>query len=259
MKTKSLLFTLIMMLSIVKISSAQIMFQKTYGKENWNEGFSVELTSDSGFIFAGYTKNIYDITTNAYLIKTNESGDTLWTKLYRGTHYNYGLSVQQTTDGGFIMGTCYGGATLNAYLIKTNSNGDTLWTKGYGGILDDNINSVQQTTDGGYIILGTTKSFGAGASDIYVIKTDFKGDTIWTKAYGGTNMEDCASIRQTDDDGYIIAGFTNSFGAGNTDVYVIKIDSNGAVMWSKTYGSHTVDYGRSAMQTSDGGYIIAGF
>jgi hypothetical protein len=134
---------------------------------------------------------------------------------------------------------------------------DTLWTKTYGGAEYDRGYSVQQTIDGGYIIAGVTASFGAGEGDVWLLKTDSLGDTLWTKIYGGTADDIAYSVQQTLDQGYIIAGETNSFGAGGYDVYLIKTDSLGDPLWTKTYGGTAYDKGSSVRQTTDGGYILA--
>jgi hypothetical protein len=164
---------------------------------------------------------------DVYLIKTDANGDSLWTKTFGGTDNDFGLSIQQTTDGGYILvGETYsfGAGNDDVYLIKTDANGDSLWTKAFGGIGNDFGNSIEQTTDGGYIIGASTYSFGAGNVDVYLIKTDANGDSLWTKTFGGTAYDGLRSVQQTIDGGYIIAGYTNSFGAG---IYLIKTDANG--------------------------------
>ncbi|MFH1862466.1 MAG: hypothetical protein ABH878_06590, partial [bacterium] len=135
---------------------------------------------------------------------------------------------------------------------------DTLWTQTFGGSADDYGNSVQLTTDGGYIIAGSTNSFGAGAVDVYLIKTDASGSEIWSQTFGGSADDYGNSVQQTTDGGYIIAGSTNSCGAGSSDVYLIKTDASGAQVWSQTFGYSGVDEGRNVQQTTDGGYIITG-
>ncbi len=112
--------------------------------------------------------------------------------------------------------------------------------------------------DGGFIVVGTTLSFGAGDFDVYVIRTDANGNTAWTKTYGGADLDEGRSVWQTTDGGFIIAGFTYSFGAGSRDVYLIKINSFGDVLWEKTYGGVSAEIGYSVQQTEDGGYIVVG-
>jgi ribosomal protein S11 len=180
-------------------------------------------------------------------------------KTYGGEDYDYANSVRQTSDGGYIVaGYEYDPWGDNPFLIKTDTKGNIIWAKTYGGTGWDEANSVQQTSDGGYIVAGWTRSFGAGRNDIFLIKTDAKGNIIWAKTYGGTSSDYANSVQQTSDGGYIVAGGTWSFGAGYRDIFLIKTDANGNVQWAKTYGETSSDYANSVQQTSDGGYIVAG-
>lgn len=145
-------------------------------------------------------------------------------------------------------------------LLFSQTPPDTLWTKTFGGYNDDGAYSLRQTFDGGYIIAGWTESFGTGNSDVYLIKTDANGDTVWTKAYGGTRDDESFSVQQTSDSGYIAVGSTYSFGAAyEDDAWLIKTDANGDTLWTKRFGetNHT-DRGNSVQQTDEGGYIITG-
>ena len=231
------------------------LWTRTYGVTGYDHGSCVRETKDGGYIIVGVA-GLEDV----YLIKTDSLGDTLWTKTYGGPHPDWGYCVRQTTDGGYIIvGRSYSpDEELNVYLIKTNPLGDTMWTKTYGGLDMDVGYSVEQIQDGGFIIAGYTKSFGAGLEDFYLIKTDSLGDTIWTRTYGGENLDRGYSVHQTADGGYIIAGGTWSFGPGHIDVYLIKTDSIGDTMWTKTFGGANEDWGCSVQLTSDGGYIITG-
>ncbi|MFZ8835347.1 MAG: hypothetical protein ACO2O5_14320, partial [Candidatus Caldipriscus sp.] len=110
------------------------------------------------------------------------------------------------------------------------------FAKTYGGAYNNEATSVQQTSDGGYIVAGGTNSFGAGSYDIFLIKTDANGNIIWAKTYGGTDNDWAYSVQQTSDGGYIVAGSTYSFGAGSYDIFLIKTDANGNIIWAKTYG-----------------------
>ncbi|MFH1213455.1 MAG: T9SS type A sorting domain-containing protein [Candidatus Neomarinimicrobiota bacterium] len=185
--------------------------------------------------------------------------DTLWTKTYGGPNSDLGYSVQQTTDGGYIV-TGYTdsyGLGIDLWLVKTNALGDTLWTKTYGGPNYDIGYSVQQTTDGGYIVTGYTNSYGLGYYDLWLVKTNASGDTLWTKTYGGPNSDLGYSVQQTTDGGYIVTGRTDLYGLG-TDLWLIKTNASGDTLWTKTYGGPNSDYGYSVQQTTDGGYIVTG-
>jgi len=188
-----------------------------------------------------------------------QAPDTAWTRTYGGTNSDRGNSVQQTTDGGYIVvGSTAAGGT-DVYLIKTNSLGDTLWTRTYGGNNQDWGSSAQQTTDGGYIVVGYTQSYSAGGSAVYLIKTNGSGDTLWTRTYGGTDDGEGSSVQQTSDGGYVVAGWTGSIAAASYDVYLIKTDSSGDTLWTRAYGGTNSDRGNSVQQTTDGGYIVAGY
>jgi len=241
------------------IYSGQIKWIKTYGSGG-DVGFSVQQTLDGGYIIAGITWSFGADYEDVYLIKTDAYGNVEWTKTYGGNAGDQSYSVQQTQDGGYIIAgeTESGAGRHDVYLIKTDVYGNVEWTKTYGGGDWDLGCSVQQTQDGGYIIVGATESFGAGEFDVYLIKTDAYGNVEWTKTYGGSYNDCGLSVQQTEDGGYIIAGYTYSFGAGKGDVYLIKTDAYGNVEWTKTYGGGGDDRGGSVQQTQDGGYIIAG-
>jgi len=241
--------------------SGNILWDRTYGGSDYDRGHSVQQTSDGGYIIAGYTGSFGAGSYDVYVVKTDSSGDTLWTRTYGGSSYDVGHSVQQTSDGGYIIAGytgSFGAGREDVYLLRTDSSGHSLWTRTYGGSDWDWGFSVQQTSDGGYVIAGETASFGAGSSDVYLLKTDSSGNTLWTRTYGGSSSDRGRSVQQTSDGGYIIAGLTWSFGAGYSDVYLVKTDSSGDTLWTRTYGGSDQDWGESVQQTSDGGYIIAG-
>jgi hypothetical protein len=185
--------------------------------------------------------------------------EIIWSKTCGGLGDDGGLSGCQTSDGGYIVTgiTLSYGAGAQVYLVKTDRRGDTLWARTYGGAGWDQGNSVRQTSDGGYIVAGWTDSFGL-AIQVYLIKTDAYGDTIWTRTYGGPDWEYSIDVRQTADGGYAVVG-SRRIRPGIWDVYLIKTDSTGGLQWSKTYGGNRDDRGSSVQQTPDGGYIIAGY
>jgi hypothetical protein len=243
-------------------SSGDTLWTNTF---EYGEGNSVQQTSDGGYIIAGaggYSPNSPDV----WLIKTDANGDTMWTKTFGDSLWDYGNSVQQTSDSGYIItgsrSKSFSGSSGDVWLIKTDANGDTIWTKTFGNNLDHTGNSVQQTSDDGYIIAGTYNVFRSVyslPSDVWLIKTDSNGDTIWTKIIRGSDelgyqssTDVGKSVQQTSDDGYIIIGCKDD------DIWLIKTDSEGDTLWTKTYDSGKNDWGNSIQQTSDGGYIIAG-
>ncbi len=182
-------------------------------------------------------------------------------KAYGGTDSEEYNRVQQTSDGGYIVigrTLSFGAGGSDIFLIKTDAYGNIQWAKTYGGASWEYASSARQTSDGGYILAGYTSSFGAGNSDFFLIKANSSGNIIWAKTYGGTSDDYAYSVQQTSDGGYIVAGTTNSFGAGSYDFLLIKADANGNIIWAKTYGGTDWDWGSSVQQTSDGGYILAG-
>jgi uncharacterized delta-60 repeat protein len=242
-------------------ANGNIIWVKTYGGGNYDWAYSVQQTSDGGYIVAGETQSFGAGSWDAFLIKTDASGDVQWAKTYGGTSSDYASSVQQTSDGGYIVAGytwSFGAVNGDIFLIKTDANGNIQWAKTYGGTSYDIAYSVQQTSDGGYIVAGETQSFGAGNSDIFLIKTDANGNIQWAKTYGGTSSDYASSVQQTSDGGYIVAGRTYSFGAGSWDFFLVKTDASGDVQWAKTYGGTGNDRAFSVQQTSDGGYIVAG-
>ena len=242
-------------------------WEKTFGwsNEDYNEqGRSVQQTTDGGYIITGEeveTEDMppYEDYSDVYLMKTDSSGIQQWSKRFGEEYYNDGgYSVQQTTDGGYIItGYTYSfGNGGDVYLIKTDGNGTEQWSQTFGGISSDYGYFVQQITDGGYIISGETRSFGNASDNVYLIKTDSSGMQQWSQTFGGPDADGGYSVQQTTDGGYIITGYTYSFGNGG-DVYLIKTDANGIEQWSQTFGGTSSDFGYSVQQTTDGGYIIS--
>ena len=238
--------------------SPTILWEKTFGGTDHDSGYSVQQTSDGGYIIVGETSSYGAGDFDVYLIKTDSEGNRMWEKTFGGTKGDHGYSVQQTSDGGYIIvgeTSSYGVGYTNVYLIKTNPEGNLVWQKTFGSFDGTGYNSghsVKQISDGSYVIVGSN------GSDVYLIKVDSQGNLVWEKTFGGTKGDHGCSVQQTSDGGYIIVGKTSSYGAGNFDVYLIKTDSEGNLVWEKTFGGTSWDDGECVQQTSDGGYIIVG-
>jgi hypothetical protein len=198
-----------------------------------------------------------------HLQKRQGRSNDNWAITYGGSNIDVGHYVEQTSDAGYIItgytrsfGTTSG---RNVWLIKTDALGNELWNKTYGGTNDEEGMCVQQTTDGGYIITGHTKSFAAQMQDVLVIKTDSEGNQQWLKTFGGGNTDGGRTVRQTPDSGYIIAGYTSSYGSGSVDAYLIKTDSSGNLQWTKTFGGYSSDGAYCISLTTDEGFILTGW
>ncbi len=216
----------------------------------------------------GYEK-IFNDTSNNIVLNVKKTMSPLenenWMKTFGGWRYDVGVSAQQTTDGGYILvgvTASYGAGKDDVWLIKTDSTGNKIWDKTFGGPENDMGLSGQQTSDGGYIITGRTRSYGNGLDDVWLIKTDSEGNKTWDKTYGGTLNDDGSQVRQTTDGGYIIVGDVNNNGGGDGDLWAIKTDTNGNMLWDKVFDGEgrplSHDSGSSIALTSDGGYIISG-
>jgi len=236
--------------------------QKTFGGNEYDAAYSIQQTGDGGYIAAGYTTSFGAGDDDIYVLKLDSTGSFKWQKTFGGSSDDLAYSIQQTEDGGYIVaGWTYssGAGGYDAYVLKLDSDGIFQWQKTFGGTGEDKAHSIQQTTDDGYIVAGWTYSSGAGNGDVYVLKLDSDGNLEWEKPFGGSNEDGAYSIQQTTDRGYIVAGWTESFGAGNRDAYVIKLNSDGNLEWQKTFGGSNEDAAYSIQQTSDDGYIVAGW
>jgi hypothetical protein len=240
--------------------ASPITFQRTYGGPADEICSQVVQTADGGFIMVGMTVSFGGGNDNCYVVKTDQRGDSLWTRVWGGPYLNGGNSISQATDGGYLI-VADSGTSMDSgdvWLIRTDANGDMLWTRVYalgGGYLS----LVEQTSDGGYVATGRTEPYGTNG-DVRLLKTDASGDTLWTRTFGGAGDDDGKGIQQTTDGGYVIAGTTTSFGAGNQCIWLVKTDSIGDTLWTKTFGNEdSMAFGGSVQQTADGGYFVAGY
>jgi hypothetical protein len=239
----------------------QQLWEQTYGGPGKEYGYSLDETDDGGYVLAGWTSSFGAGRDDIYVIRTDGAGDTLWTRTFGGPDTDLGFSVLQTSDGGYAVagGTkSLGAGSWDICLIKTDEMGDPLWVRTYGGTAEELGSSMVEVGEGGYVITGRTRSFGSGGADLYLVRVDARGDTMWTRTYGGPDDDEGLSVAQTADGGFVVAGRTDSFGGGLTNVYLVKTDAAGEEVWFRTFGGRDVEWGTSVRETSGGGYIVSG-
>lgn len=262
-----------------------IQWKNIYGGALTDEVSSIQQTLDGGYIFTGSTNSVDgDVTLNkgaqdVWVVKLNSIGNIVWQKTYGGTASEFGNSIQQTSDGGYIVAgqtsSENGDVTLNkglsdVWVLKLDQSGDILWQKTYGGSGSEGAQSIQQTNDGGYAFAGFTESNDGdvtnakGNLDYWVVKINGSGIIEWQKALGGTGVEAAREIQQTKDDGYIVAGSTTSNNGdvtnnkGAQDFWLVKLNSVGDVLWQRVLGGPGVDLAYSVQQTADEQYLVVG-
>lgn len=187
--------------------------------------------------------------------------DIAWSHMYGGSGDELLYKAVQTSDGGFILGAqtnSRGAGSHDYWLIKTNSMGDTLWTRTFGGSQPEWIGRAGETSDGGYYAFGSSWSFGPGGENFWLVRTDANGTLLWSRAYGGPQDDQGYWCQQTPDGGFILAGYTFSFGVGGRDWWIVKTDANGDSMWSRTFGGAQHDGCVDVSLTEDGGYLLSG-
>lgn len=256
---KVLLFVCLMIFARSALTFAG--WARSYGAGGGELADMIATTSDGGFVVTGATSSFGAGSTDAWILKFDSSGTLQWEKaLGEASTYEECWDIHQTTDGGYIVACSKIGSYPQGdlWVVKLDSSANIEWQRTYGGADYDEAVGVEQTTDGGYIVIGLTVSYGAGSGDALVLKLNPSGTIQWQKTYGGPMNEDLYSIHQTTDGGFIAVGYTDSFGAGGLDWWILKLDSLGAITWQKAFGFNLYDYAIAIQETSDGQYIVAG-
>jgi len=222
------------------------MWSRTYGGAGQEGAYAVVETSDGGYALAGYTNSYGAGYNDFWLVKTDADGNMEWNQTYGGAGSDRATLIE-TSDGGYALA---GGALL----VKTDAQGNIKWNKTIGG----SINSLVETADGGYALAGYTYSFSAGYNDFWLVKTDRYGNMEWNRTYGGAGFDSASSLIVTSGGGFALAGGKDGrINHSESDFWLIKTDAYGNVEWNKTY-STWVDHALSLVETSDGGYALAG-
>ena len=246
---------------VVSLAFSQKTYQRSFGESGDEIIYAVaESYPDSGLAYVGTTNGFTeDANKNIYMLKTSRSGELEWSFVYGGSDSDVARDMKPAKDGGFIVvgnTTSWGAGEKDVYLLKLDKNGVVEWAYAYGGEHYDYGFSVIQCLDGGYMVAGETSSYGRG-SDVYLLKVDALGTVQWSNVYGGSGTDFAFNLAELED-GFVVALQTNSYGAGNFDEAILKLDKVGNVQWFKTYGGKKDDLGFDLLLTSDGGFALAG-
>lgn len=238
------------------------VWSQTYGEEAGDFGWSVCEHSGGGYLITGDSYSGGG-GWNAYLVKTDKDGNELWTQSFGGSKEDLGAFVIESSDTTYLIvgySESFHLSDYDFYLVMTDTAGNVLWERNYGGEgwngYDDAAYGVCKTS-GGYLVTGAASSFGAGNTDLWVLKIDDAGDSLWSKTYGGEQNDWGEHVCPTSN-GFLITGCTYSYGAGEGDLWLLKIDALGDTQWTRTYGSQVWDAGYCGIQTSDGAYVVTG-
>jgi hypothetical protein len=235
------------------------LWSAVYGTDSTPAGAcDIIATRDGGYVLAGYQAVFASYLTLATLVKIDSAGNLLWARTY--DQYPYPMvvaySVVELADGGFILAGSTYGCVCDGVLLRTDSAGNELWMRSYGAMAQ-NVFKNAYPVSGGFVGIGWTESYGAGSADGWLVRTDTLGRKLWMQTYGGPDF-DALGGSPTRDGGFILDGETYSYGAGGSDVWLVRVDSGGVEEWSQTYGGPGNDFATAAWETDDSGYVIAG-
>jgi hypothetical protein len=252
-------------------ASGNLIWHKLYGStEEFDEiSWSICQTSDSNYLIAGTTSGYGMGASDIYLIKIDENGNVIWARTIGGELSEFVYKVKQLENGDImVIGYAMKGTgNHDIYLIKMNNEGDTLWTRTYGGNYEEFGHDVIQTSDGGFAIIGSKYISSYRLADMMLVKTDSNGNFSWAKTYGGNDVDEGVQLWELPDHGFILAGQTESFGAGGDcdpigpcrDYYLVRTDQSGDTIWTKAYGIYgSQDWNQGAMLMEDKGYLLFG-
>ncbi len=261
-------------------SNGQQEWNQTFVEPKWNQrvvGYSLIQTKDGGYAIVGEI-NTPEEGNDIWLVKTDTTGQQEWNETFGGKSYvtlapdinleshtdDYAYSLIQTTDKGYALAgrIIYGGigefGESDILFLKTNSTGQQEWNVTLGGHNSDVCYSIIQTEDNGYVLAGSTDSYGAGGSDMWLVKIDKNGDPEWNTTFGGTGSESCFSLVQTEDNGFALGGSTTSFADDWSDFWLVKTDCDGQSQWNITVDVRDDEDCFSVIQTTDGGFALIG-
>jgi hypothetical protein len=240
-------------------SNGDTTWTRMYGTGQNDVAYDMRKTSDGGYIVSGQRLSSSPSSGDAWILKLNANGEKQWDSYFGGAGADAAQDVEETSDGGFVFVGNYrwDEGETDLWLLKTSATGDSLWAQYHGGPADDIGYAITKGPAGGFVVAGQTKSTGAGGSDLWIMGVDQAGNELWSKTYGGPSDDAAFDICRASDGQYLVTGRTSSFGGGQFDVWLLKIDAAGDTVWTTTLGGSGWDGGTAGIETKDGGYVIA--
>lgn len=230
---------------------------RSYGAGGTDRAYTVETTTDGAYVVSGYISSVQGM----WIIKLDSLGNILWQKKYYSPSSPGAYAIHQTLEGGYIIAWTIGhtwGSHSNIRIMKLSQSGIVEWQAIYSGDSAYEAFSIQQTSDREYVMYGNVFSRETESYDILVMKANEGGDMLWSRTYGAAEEDYAFAAHELSDRGFIIAGYTASFGAGERDAWIIRMTEEGDIAWQKTYGGGDRDYVKSIQETTDNGFIAAG-
>ncbi|MBK9074732.1 MAG: T9SS type A sorting domain-containing protein [Flavobacteriales bacterium] len=235
-------------------------YQRLFGGTDLDAALATTRTVDGGYALVGFTRSFGLPGEEASLVKTDAMGTLLWSRVFSAPGDDRFMGIAAASDGGTLLcgtTTSFSNST-DILLIRTDANGDTLWCRAVGDAADNTAYAAVQADDGGFLVCGASATTTGNGSDLYLLRTDADGDTLWTRCFGGIYGDWANAVQKTADGDYLIAGSTSTFGEGQEDYYLLKVDDNGTLLFSRTYGGPLMDQAWGLVLTADGGCILAG-
>ena len=230
----------------------------TYGGTNSDGCNAVVAAADGGFLLAGYTDSYGSGNKDFWLVKTDDNGDSLWSRTYGGTYFDFCYDIQPAVDGGYILAgrtSSFGAGNSEFWMVRVNDDGDSLWSRTFGTPYSDECLAVCCTPDGGFALAGSVSAAPAGNRDFWLIKTDANGDSLWSRACGGSHYDECYAMVPAADGGFLLGGYTCSFGSASPEdphAWLLKVDSNGDSLWSLISGGNNQEFWNTIKLTPAG-------
>jgi Secretion system C-terminal sorting domain len=273
---------------VVKLDSMGNMeWNRAYGGSDWEHAYSIEQTSDGGYVFAGVAASTDGDVTDIYggwdswIVKIDAAGNIVWQQTLGGTYEDFANSVLEADDGGYVIAgitwsydgdVTYNNGNTDCWIVKLSSTGSIEWERSFGGLGADDARKIIKTQEGGYAFIGLVSSHNSGdvtghfdSDDYWLVNLTDTGELLWQKCLGGTTEDNGASLIQTPDGGFVLFGDTNSSDGlisnplGGSDFWLVKTDNTGNLLWEKSYGGAMGDNGINFSTTSDNGLILTGY